>query len=608
MRDTAPMLSRPLRALLVGLLASALTGAVAASGALDRVESGSLDARFDVRGDQGPPPDVVVVGIGESTFQALDRRWPFPRRLHARVVDRLLGAGARAVAYDVQFSEPSTPADDRALVAAARDPRVVTGTSELTPDGRPYVLPALRRGGARAGYALFPVDGDGVMRRLEATVEDVPHLSVLAAGGDPRAPTRPIDFAGPPGTVETLRFEDVLDGRVAPRAVRGKVVVVGATAPSLQDLHATPTGRLMPGPEVNANAVQTVLDGYPLRDAPTVVALLLVLGAGLLAPSALVPAGPPGRAVARALLAAGLGTVALLLGAQLAFSAGTIVPVAAPLLALVLGTIGAVALTYVVEVRARRRLRAVFERFVAPAVATQLLDDDRGGSRPRRARHADGATDGGELLPARRIEATVLFCDLRGFTTLAERLPAEQVIAVLNRYLEAVSGAVLDRGGTVVSYQGDGMMAVFGAPLPQPDHAARALAAGRAILDQALPRFNAWLLEERLSEQPLDACVGVNSGPVMAGVLGSRRRVEYAAVGDATNVAARLQALGRDLDRPARLFVSGTTVAALLGDGARADAADANTTPAAPAGLQPLGEVTLRGRTDPVEVWCDAAS
>ena len=157
---------------------------------------------------------------------------------------------------------------------------------------------------------------------------------------------------------------------------------------------------------------------------------------------------------------------------------------------------------------------------------------------------------------------------------------------MLNRYLEAVSAAVFAHGGTVVSYQGDGVMAVFGAPLPQADHALRALAAAREILDEALPRFNAWLMEERLADAPLEAGIGLNSGPRCPGLVGSERRLEYAAVGDATNVAARLQGLGRDAD--GRLFVSDTTHERL---GAAAE------------GLRRHGAVDLRGRREPVTVW-----
>ncbi|HEX7292559.1 MAG TPA: adenylate/guanylate cyclase domain-containing protein, partial [Conexibacter sp.] len=454
--------ARLLRALAVGLAAAAVAGGLAlAGGPLERAEQSLVDARYELRGEHALP-DVAVVAIDQPTFGRLPYRWPYPRWIHAEAIDRLLRAGARTVVYDVQFSEPSNRRDDRQLLAAAGDRRVILSTTELDAEGRPAVIGGARRlaaRGGRIGTALVPVDDDGVWRRLEGRVAGVPALATLAAGGDPTTPSRPIDFAGPAGTARTLSFWRAASGRFDADAVRGRIVVVGATVPSLQDLHPVPVGGdLMPGAEIHANAIQTVLDGYPLDDAPAFAAILLVLAAGLFAPLATL-AGSPGRALAQALGAGLLGTLALLGGAQLAFDAGAIVPVAAPLLALALGTLGAVALTYLFEVRARRRLRATFERFVAPDVAAALLPD--GDEAPR--------------LESRRLEATVLFCDLRGFTTLSERLDAEQVIAVLNHYLEAVSSAVFAHGGTVVSYQGDGVMAVFGAPLPQDDHAARAL-------------------------------------------------------------------------------------------------------------------------------------
>jgi adenylate cyclase len=576
MRDTPAMPRRPptrlLRALVVGLLAAGAAGGLAAVGGLARAEHAFVDRRYEIRGEHAAS-DVVVVAIDQPTFARLGLRWPFPRWAHAEAIDVMLDAGARSVVYDVQFTAPSRRHDDAELLDAAVDPRVILATTELETNRDPAILGGARRlaeRGGRLGMALFPVDEDGIWRRVEGRVHGVPTLAVLAANGSPSTPSRPIDFAGPTGTVRTIPFWRAATGR-ADRVLRGKIVVVGASAPALNDLHPVPVGGdLMPGAEIHANAIQTVLDGYPLRDASTVVALVLVLAAGLLAPLATL-VGSPTRALAQALGGGVLGTAALLGGAHLAFEAGTIVPVAAPLVALLLGTIGAVALTYAFEVRARQRLRTTFERFVPPRVAAELLPD--GAAAPR--------------LESRRLEATVLFCDLRGFTSLAERLEAEQVMAVLNRYLAAVSGAVFAHGGTVVSYQGDGVMAVFGAPLPQPDHAARALAAAREILDAALPRFNAWLLEERLASGPLDAGVGIDTGDVMSGLVGSERRVEYAAVGDATNVAARLQALGRDV-LDGRLFVSGATRERL---GAAAE------------GLRRHGTVELRGRREPVTVW-----
>ena len=574
MRDTAPMLSRPVRALIVGLLAAALAGGLAWSGALGQLESASVDERFRVRGAHDPPAGVTIVEIDDPDIRARGP-FPFPRQLHARAIDRLLAAGARAVAYDVQFTEPSAdPRDDDALVRAAADPRVVLGSAEIA-RGRAAIMPRLRRAGARVGLAFFPVDADGTWRRFAGSLHGIPHMSALAAGGSPRAPERPIDFAGPQDTFARLSFADLLDGRFDRGLVRGRIVVVGATAPSLQDFHPTPFGGEMSGVEINANAIQTILDSYPLDDAPPPVAVLLVLACGLLAPLATVLPGSPARALTRALAAGGLGVVALLGGAQLAFGGGTIVPVAAPLLALLFGTVGAVALTYAVELRAQRRLRLELERFVAPAVATELLARD-------------------QPLESRKVVATVLFCDLRGFTTLSERLGAERTIALLNRYLGLVTATVLDHGGTVVSYQGDGVMAVFGAPLAQEDHAARALAAAVALVDEALPALNRWASSRGLLEDdvPLGIGVGLNSGELMAGVIGSERRVEYAAIGDVTNVAARLQALGRELalEPPARLFVAEATIEALGG----AEAAER---------LERHGEVALKGRREPVAVW-----
>ncbi|HST42429.1 MAG TPA: adenylate/guanylate cyclase domain-containing protein, partial [Conexibacter sp.] len=465
------MFSRPVRALIVGLLATALAGGIAATGALDRFEALTVDERFAVRGSDGPPPDLLIVEIDDAAYNRLG--FPFPRRLHARAIDALLAAGARTVAYDVQFSEPSPrPADDRALLRAAADPRVVFGVADLFEDGRPLLMPELVRAAeGRIGQTLFPVDEDGVWRRMSGSFHGLPHFAALAAGGSPAAPERPVDYAGPQDTVEHVAFLDLLRGEVDPALVRGKVVVVGATAQALQDFHPTPFGGQTSGAEINANAIQTILDDYPLREAPGAVGVLLLLACGLLAPLATIPAGRPMLALLRALGAGALGAAALLGGAQLAFAGGTIVPLAGPLLALLFGTTGAVALTYAVEVRAQRRLRTELERFVAPAVASELLTRD-------------------QPLDSRRVEATVLFCDLRGFTTLSERLEAEQVIALLNRYLELVSGAVLDRGGTVVSYQGDGVMAVFGAPLEQPGHADRAVTAALEIAGPRLAAFN----------------------------------------------------------------------------------------------------------------------
>jgi adenylate cyclase len=342
-------------------------------------------------------------------------------------------------------------------------------------------------------------------------------------------------------------------------------VVVGASAPSLQDLHPTPTSgtELMAGPELQANAIATVLHGLPLRDVGPAAAIAIVLVAAAVAPLASVWLSWVGI-----LVGAFAGAVVLGAGAVAAFAGGWVAPLAAPGLALGLGTLGALGIRVAAEARERQRVRETFGRFVPEPVVSELLSGDAG---PR-------------LPPARR-DATVLFCDLRGFSAFAERAPVEHVLELLDRYLTEMSEAVLAHGGTVVSYAGDGLMAVFGSPVPRDDHAIAAYAAAREMLDSRLPRLNAWLAE---SGEPAFALgVGLNSGPVMTGTVGSDRRLEYAAVGDTTNVAARLEAMTKATG--GGLLLSEVTRRG-LGEAAAAE-------------LEPYGDVVLRGRTEPLGVF-----
>jgi adenylate cyclase len=174
----------------------------------------------------------------------------------------------------------------------------------------------------------------------------------------------------------------------------------------------------------------------------------------------------------------------------------------------------------------RERVRDVFSRFVPEPVVDEVL---------RR-------TDDDLRLRGVRVNGTVLFSDLRGFTSFAETIAADEVLEVLNDYLSHMSDAILDCGGTLVAYQGDGIMAVFGAPIEADDHADRAVAAARDMLGERLPRFNRNLRENGLGDG-FRMGIGLNSGPLMSGTVGSRRRLEYTAIGDTTNTASRLQAM-----------------------------------------------------------------
>lgn len=562
----------------VAALAVAVGVTAYATDVFRQLELDTVDARFSLRGEQDPPDDVIVVAIDDATFDDLDQQWPFPRSLHGRVLDRIRAGGPRAIGYDVQFTEPSTPEEDDALITAvARARGTVLATTEVDERGRSNVFggeDVLRSVGARAGNSGLRPDTDGVHRRVEHTLDGLESFAVGVAEAARGAPVPRsafddgnalIDFAGPPGAIETVSFSDVLRGRVAPARFRDKVVVVGPAAPTLQDVHPTSASRdeLMSGAELQANAIATVLDGTPLEEAPGWLNVALIVVFGLAA-----PVGSLTLRTVRAPLVALLGAVVFLAVAQIAFQSGLVVNVVGPMLALLVGIVGAIVVHYLTETLERERLRDLFGRFVPESVADDLLQQ----------------TDGLRLGGVER-ECTVLFCDLRGFTAFAETRPANEVLEVVNAYFGEISDAVLAQGGTLLAYLGDGLVALFGAPVVQDDHADRALAAARDMMGPRLDRFNAWVRERGYGDG-FRMGIGLNTGNVVAGNVGSERRLEYTAIGDTTNTASRLEGLTKEQGR--MLLAADSTRAALRRP---------------PADLEAIGEVDVRGRAGRLTVW-----
>jgi adenylate cyclase len=217
----------------------------------------------------------------------------------------------------------------------------------------------------------------------------------------------------------------------------------------------------------------------------------------------------------------------------------------------------------------RARVHEVFSRFLPEHVVDDVL-----------ARTEDDPRLGGV-----RTVGTVMFTDLRGFTAFSENRPPELVIAALNRYFEETSDTIFEHGGTLVAYEGDGFLAVFGAPIEVEDHADRALATARDIADVRLPRFNEWLRANALGDG-VRMGIGLNSGPFMSGNVGTRRRLEYTVSGDTVNTASRIEGLTKTLGGP--ILLSDSTRMALLSP---------------PPDLRPVGEVEVRGRQSTVSLW-----
>jgi CHASE2 domain-containing sensor protein/predicted Ser/Thr protein kinase len=368
--------------LLVGLLASAAALAIHAGGLLGVLERASVDARFSLRGNERAPANVVVVGLDNNSLGQLPR-YPFSRRLHARVLENLHRAGARLIVYDVSFDRPTTEAADEALFEAARKAApVVFATSLISPSGTTQVLGGdanLASIGDRAAAADMLPDADGVLRHMLAQVNGLATVAVAVGErlhvlhkGQPLPRGSWIDFPGAPGSVRHLSFVDVLHDHFDAAAVRGKVVVVGATAPVLQDQHTTAAGSPMSGPEVQADAIATVLAGFPLRSPSGALTIGLIVLIAFAVPLAGLRLGTLGTGLAA------LGVFcAWSLATQLAFESGTVLDYSDPLAALVLGAGATMMLGIWADGRERQHLRELFAAD-AGGIVEQILHEPAG--------------------------------------------------------------------------------------------------------------------------------------------------------------------------------------------------------------------------------------
>lgn len=350
---------------MVALLATGVGFEARSLGALGWLQRDSVDARFSLRGRLHEPRDVTVVGIDNNSLGELPR-YPFTRRLHARLLERLHAAGARLIVYDISFDRPTSAGADLALFEAARTSApVVFATSLISPLGRTQVLGGdanLASIGDSAAAADLVPDADGVLRHTTETVSGLPTIAAAVRkllthtrSADKLLDGGWIDFPGPSGTILNLSFGQVLAGRFPANAVKGRVVVVGATAPVLQDTHATSAGSPMSGPEVQAASIATALAGFPLRDPSGLVAALLIIALSCAVPLTGIRAGA---------LISGLAGLALLAAwccaVMVSFDAGTVLDFADPLGGLLAATVGTAILSGVEDNRDRRRLRAMF--------------------------------------------------------------------------------------------------------------------------------------------------------------------------------------------------------------------------------------------------------
>ena len=352
--------------LTAGVLAAAVAAAGTFTGVLAPIENAALDRLFQKRGAQ-VPDDISVVAVDDVTFSDLGIQWPFPRSKMGEAIDRISAAGAREIVIDVQYTEESKEREDLALFdAIAGAGGAVLATSESDGLGGTRVLGGdenLASINAQAAASNLPDETGGVIRRFGAEVSGLPTLAWVVAErlGKPLSKEdfddgrALIDYRGTPGTIPTISFSTLLAGQADPELLRDRVVVIGASAPTLHDQHATPQGEeLMSGPEVQANAIWTALHGLPLASAPPWLDLLAIMLAAASVP--LLALRVRGTVAALAAPVFGLLYVAV---AQFVFEHGTVLTQAGPIAALALSSVAVVAVSSLLETFERQRIAEV---------------------------------------------------------------------------------------------------------------------------------------------------------------------------------------------------------------------------------------------------------
>ncbi len=578
----------PWRAILVGSLiglAAALADAYDVSGFLANNELKALNAQFSLRGFRTPQVPIVIVTIDEDSFAELNLPWPWPRALHAKFIDIVSRGKPAVIALDIIFVEPSAhgPADDRALATAiARSGKVVlaAGLSEVREQGwikekqdlNPP-LPEIREGASAWGPVNIITDRDAFVRRSRLSLDfqgrewpgfDLAIYRLAKAAGIPAAPlpANPeilINYAGPPGAFPRVAYSRVVSGEISPEVFEGQIVLVGATTQILHDVFPTPFApfRTMPGVVIHANVLDTLLSGIPIRRAPVWVdAALAVLAGGAAGwiASAFRPLAAFGLVAAAAL--------AYLAGSHAAFRWTRVWMDVVPVpLALLVPYVGVVAKNFAQEQAEKRRL----SRFFSPNVVKEIVrqKDDAG-------------------LGAGRRRMTVLFSDIRGFTSMSEKMEPEEVVTFLREYLTEMTEAVFQHGGTVDKYIGDAIMALYNVPFEAPDHAAQAVRTALEFQQRLQP------LAERFAVKhgsALRCGVGINTGDAVVGTIGSRQRLEYTAIGDTINLGSRLESITKDFN-----------VHVVISEATWLEVRDLFET-------RYLGEVTVKGKEIPVKIY-----
>ena len=466
--------------------------------------------------------NIVIIAIDDSSLQEIGR-WPWDRKVYADILNKL--QDAKVIGFDISFFEESE--DDKIFADTINKYKNVVLNAEYTTfeikDNKIYGSKLLKPkfSDAEIGYINLINDDDGTVRLMPPKIigeEDINSFAETIAGKffdkEMNIPEKSlIRFSGGKNSFTTISFNEVYNGNFEKNYFNNKIVLIGVTAPDFHDMRATPFSYddLMPGVEVHANAVQTIVKSSYLKQQNTNSVIIFMILFSII----------PGLLLFRLKLIYGIIIIILLaviyfISGFYLFNNGILLNLFYPLLSLVLSFIANTSILYTIEQRHKKGIMDIFGKYVSKEVMNDILERSKNGL----------------SLEGEKKMITILFSDIRSFTTLSENLSSHELVNFLNEYLTLMSKVIMENRGVVDKYIGDAIMAFWGAPLEDKEHAINCCKAALGMRD-VLKNF----------KKEIGIGIGINTGEVIVGNMGSLQRLNYTVIGDAVNSASRLEGL-----------------------------------------------------------------
>ncbi len=559
------------------------------------LEHKASDVFFMLRGEREISGDIVIIEIGDDTFSTLNERWPFPREYHAKLIENLEMAGASQIIFDIEFTERTNINSDSKLAAtiAKYDNIILSGKlirTQYNNSVREQLLSPislLTQTGTKWGTVNISADPDGFVRRYELfqkrakeiklsigaiamahhykldilseDIENYPKFFKIGSNYIPKVTSKSalINYYGPARTFNTYDYADIIDDSTFTTDFekelgtnldqyyqlagnfRNKIVLIGLTSVEFHDTHHMPffseNNQLMPGVEIHANFIETVLRNDYLKQFPMIpyllfifiVTILLFIFNSLIRPTISV-----------------FINMVLIIGfiwfSYFLFSTKqTLIPILEiPVLIIVIYIVGLV-LQYIQTVKERKFIKQAFGQYIAPELVEELIKD------PKKLEY------GGV-----QKEVTVLYSDIVSFTPYTESHTPKETVDILREYLTEMVNIITENKGTLDKFVGDEIVAMFGAPVDLKDHAYYACKTAMEMRHRMTELHEKWESENR---DPFEIGIGINTGVVTVGNLGSEQIFDYTAIGDNMNAGARIESLTRDYETKNNIIISDST-------------------------------------------------